>query len=469
MKILLVPVISCLMTQVCLSQTVHTLQDLSAFKDPGKTWRMAGTVTADQETKNTLYTTTGKNLIVNQPGKKDHGADLYTKASYGDIDLELEYMMASGSNSGIYLQGRYELQLHDTWGSKRAASGTNGGIYERWDENRPEGQKGFGGIAPRMNASRASGLWQQLKISFQAPRFDKSGKKIEPAKILSVILNGALIHEDVELQGPTRGAMGDEQATGSLRIQGDHGAVAFRNIKITSFNQPRRQDTESARPYRVYPMNVDPMANPVFRSFMDLPDGTRVIHTASVASKEKVHYTYDMGTGMIIQAWRGDFLDATPMWFSRGDGSARPTGAVLRFGTPVPAILKLTSAHAAWKTDTVSTGYRTKGYILDENERPVFIYRTHGMSVRDASRVLPDGKGIQREISIENPVPSTYIRLASGATIREAGKGLYLIDNSSYYLQLDGHAGEKPVIRDTQTGKELIVPVKGNLKYSILF
>jgi hypothetical protein len=80
--------------------------------------------------------------------------------------------MATESNSGIYLQGRYEIQLLDTWGATAIRSGSNGGIYERWNESRPNGQKGYMGYAPRQNASRAPGLWQKLKISFQAPRFD---------------------------------------------------------------------------------------------------------------------------------------------------------------------------------------------------------------------------------------------------------------------------------------------------------
>src|SRR5690606_31495416 len=145
-----------------------------------------------------------------------------------------------GSNSGIYLQGRYEIQLLDSWGVVNPTAGDNGGIYERWDGSKPEGQKGFQGYAPRQNVSRAPGLWQQLMISFQAPKFDGDGNKIQNARILRIELNGVVIHENVELFGPTRGGMeNNEKAQGPLRIQGDHGAVAFRVIKITSYDKPR--------------------------------------------------------------------------------------------------------------------------------------------------------------------------------------------------------------------------------------
>ncbi len=120
--------------------------------------------------------------------KKTHGTDLYTTAEHGDVELELDYLMAKGSNSGIYLQGNYEVQLLDSWGVQHPKAGDNGGIYQRWDESKPEGQKGYEGYAPRQNASRAPGLWQHLKVSFQAPKFDASGKKTANARMLRLEL-----------------------------------------------------------------------------------------------------------------------------------------------------------------------------------------------------------------------------------------------------------------------------------------
>ena len=202
--------------------TAIPLDDLSAFQNPGKSWQIAGGVTAELDDENELETVDGKGVLVNEPSRRNKGKDLVTNAEYGDMDLELDYMMAKGSNSGVYLQGRYEVQLEDSWGVKTPTSANNGAIYERWDESKPNGQKGYQGYAPRQNVSRAPGLWQNLKISFQAPRFDASGKKIENAKILRATLNGVVIHENVELFGPTRGAMGNNEVpSGPLRLQGD--------------------------------------------------------------------------------------------------------------------------------------------------------------------------------------------------------------------------------------------------------
>lgn len=455
--------------QSAIAQRAVQLKDLSAFKSPGKSWKMAGGVTADLNKTNVLNLSGGSGVLVNSPVGKTHGEDLFTIEEYGDMDLELDFMMAKGSNSGIYLHGRYEIQLEDSWTVINPASGKNGGIYERWDEQRPDGRKGYEGHAPRVNASRAPGLWQHIKISFQAPRFDASGKKIQPAKILSVTLNGVLIHEDVELSGPTRGGAGEEKASGPLRFQGDHGAVAFRNIVLTDYGSSRPDKPEDDQPYRVYPIFLKGSDYPVFRSFMDLPDGKRVIHAVSASSEEKVHYTYDMDTGSIIQVWRGDFLDATPMWHSRGDGSSRPVGAVQTFGSPLPAICRLSTPEDSWKADTTGTGFRPKGYVIDQKENPVFRYVSHGVSVSDATDALSTGEGITRHITLSGDVKNLYFRLAGGTSIDALGKDLYVVDDNAYYLRIDGAGGAEPLIRNVNGTKELIVPIARELKYTILF
>ncbi len=103
-----------------------------------------------------------------------------------------------------------------------------GGIYPRWlNEHEVEGH------SPLVNASKPAGEWQTFDILFRAPRFDARGKKIANAKFLKVIHNGKLVQENVEVSGPTRSALfEDEKPTGPLMVQGDHGPVAFRNLRI---------------------------------------------------------------------------------------------------------------------------------------------------------------------------------------------------------------------------------------------
>jgi hypothetical protein len=146
------------------------------------------------------------------------GVNISTEQQFGDCTIELEFMIPQGSNSGVYVMGEYEVQILDSFGKAKVGPGDVGGLYNT--------------AAPRVNAARKPGEWQKLVIEFQAPRFE-GGKKITNAKFLKVTLNDQVIHENVEMKGPTpSGLTGKEAPTGPLMFQGDHGPVAFRNIRI---------------------------------------------------------------------------------------------------------------------------------------------------------------------------------------------------------------------------------------------
>ncbi|MEM1136033.1 MAG: DUF1080 domain-containing protein, partial [Bacteroidota bacterium] len=213
-----------------------TLNNLSTFKEAKSNWLIAGDVYADRNVDRAIEVTDGEGILVNVPD--DNNKDnLFTDFEHVDIDLELEVMMPKSSNSGIYLMSRYEVQLLDSWGIPDPKHGDMGGIYQRWDESKPEGEKGFDGISPLTNAAKAPGLWQHFRIVFKAPRFDSNGKKTANAMFKEVYLNGTLVQQNIEVSGPTRGAaFGQEVSSAPLMLQGDHGPVAFRNIKYRSYN-----------------------------------------------------------------------------------------------------------------------------------------------------------------------------------------------------------------------------------------
>jgi len=168
---------------------------------------------------------TGILLNMNNDSIKDN---LVTQWKHGDLLLDLEVMIPKGSNSGIYLQGRYEVQLLDSWGVEDPSFTDIGGIYRNWES---EKGKIYMGKAPITNAAKAPGLWQHLSIAFKAPRFDGAGNKIANARFIFVDLNGVRIHENVEVPLPTGGPLEkNEVPFGPLMIQGDHGPVAFRNV-----------------------------------------------------------------------------------------------------------------------------------------------------------------------------------------------------------------------------------------------
>lgn len=165
--------------------------------------------------------------ILNGPNGKT--TNIVTDEKFGDSELYVEFLLAKGSNSGVYLHGLYEVQVFDSYGSSMPIKSSDcGGIYHRWIDN-----EGVGGSAPMVNASRRPGEWQSFHIWFQAPKFDSGGKKIANAKFLRVLHNGLLVQQDVEVDGPTRAAMSHPEAPlNPIMLQGDHGPVAFRNIYI---------------------------------------------------------------------------------------------------------------------------------------------------------------------------------------------------------------------------------------------
>src|SRR5690625_1904226 len=228
-----------------------SLKNLTAFQPVDSNWAIGGDIQSSREIEGVLKRMDGTGILVNIPseGTDDH---LLTKMEHGDLELELDFLMPRGSNSGIYLMGRYEIQLFDSWGKEDPDFGDAGGIYERWDANRPKGEEGYEGHPPRINAARAPGLWQHLEVLFKAPVFNSQGVKTENAVFEKVWLNGTLVQENAQVTGPTRSAFCQgEQKTGPLMIQGDHGPVAIRNIRYKRYDKTRINLTDLS--YTYYP------------------------------------------------------------------------------------------------------------------------------------------------------------------------------------------------------------------------
>ena len=208
--------------------------DFNDWKDYAG-WEIVGDAMLNPDNPKLLSTKPGTGVLINGPVGKT--GDIKTKEKFGDVYLHVEFIISQSSNSGVYLQGQYEIQIFDSYQMKNPPyPGIEcGGIYERWDEKRTP--KGYEGHSPQVNAERAPGNWQTFDIIFRAARFDNDGKKIANAKFEKILLNGVLIHENVELTGPTRGSMlPNDIPLGPLRLQGDHGPVAFRNIWYCRLN-----------------------------------------------------------------------------------------------------------------------------------------------------------------------------------------------------------------------------------------
>jgi hypothetical protein len=204
--------------------------------DPNKQgkWLVTKAVVWGGTTNPTMLTgvpTPGDRIVNTDVVPSGNASNIYTTEKFGDVEVYVEFMIAAHSNSGFFLHGLYETQIWDSWGFvPRLLTDQCGSMYH-YNGGPINGEDG--GIGPKARADRPPGQWQSYHYWFQAPKFDASGKKTANAKFIRILHNGQLIHENVERRGPTQAAMNiPEAAMNPIMLQGDHGAVAFRNIYV---------------------------------------------------------------------------------------------------------------------------------------------------------------------------------------------------------------------------------------------
>lgn len=167
---------------------------------------------------------------------KPGAGDIKTRQHFSDIQLYLEFrtpevIIGEGQgrgNSGIFLQDRYEVQILDNWDNPTYSNGMSGSIYKQH--------------IPLANPAKRPGAWQTCQIFYTSPVFSEDGEVKEPARI-TVILNGILIQNNVEIFGKTthRGApIYDKHGPASIRLQDHRDLVSFRNIWVRELDQEIR-------------------------------------------------------------------------------------------------------------------------------------------------------------------------------------------------------------------------------------
>ena len=154
---------------------------------------------------------------------------IQTRASFGDVQLHLEFASPfppvgdgqNRGNSGVFLMGRYEVQVLDSYRADTYPDGQAGALY--------------GQFPPLVNPARAAGEWNVYDIVFRAPRFGADGSVVEPARF-TAFMNGVLIHDDQPLVGPTsHGRRAPYEAHGerdAISLQDHEHPVRFRNIWV---------------------------------------------------------------------------------------------------------------------------------------------------------------------------------------------------------------------------------------------
>jgi len=134
------------------------------------------------------------------------GGNLVTRDSFADFKLHVEFRYPTDGNSGVYLRGRYEVQIEDSPSFRVRTEGL-ASIY------------GF--LPPSVDASKGPGQWQSYDVKLIG-------------RLVTVVLNGTTVISNQEIPGITGGALsGDEGSPGPIMLQGDHGLMEFRNIVLT--------------------------------------------------------------------------------------------------------------------------------------------------------------------------------------------------------------------------------------------
>ncbi|WP_460913986.1 PA14 domain-containing protein [Spirosoma areae] len=210
----------------------------------------------------------------------------------------------------------------------------------------------------------------------------------------------------------------------------------------------------------------------LIRSFVQLPgEKSKRTHSLSVGSPTGMHYTLDLNQMALLQAWKGDFADVTEMWYERGEPQVlTPLGVTTRL--PAQSVLMImTNENTPWPDSVGENVLQYKGLTINKEGFPTVEYGLAGMAVTDAVR--PGSDGLDRTLTLTGaPDGTPYCRVAAGASVEEVSKGLYAINDRSYFVRFDPKASVK--LRQSNGKQELLLPVElkngtGAVQYSIVF
>ncbi len=208
------------------------------------------------------------------------------------------------------------------------------------------------------------------------------------------------------------------------------------------------------------------------RSFVQVPgEKTKRTHSLSVGSPTGMHYTVDLNQMALLQAWKGDFANVTEMWYERGEPQLlTPLGALVRLPAQ-PALALLNNENIAWPDSVGENTLQYKGLTVDKKGIPTVEYSLAGSTVTDIIR--PEGDALVRTLTLNgSPDGTPYCRVATGSSVEEVSKGLYAINDRSYYIRFDPKAKVK--LRQSNGKQEVLLPVEvkngaGSVQYSIVF
>ena len=200
-------------------------------------WQKVGDATITQDMLS-FTLAQGDSVLFNRPKDdlKAKGNVLETENDYKDFRFSVDVNVTPKTKSGIYLLGRYHINIMNMYKARKITPYSMGGVSHRYDEDRGRKPK-YDGVKPKAttktNPSKPPGQWQTLEIDFKAPRFDVNGLKTEYAQLISVKLNGMPIHKKQIITGPSQYAPYlNEASQGPILFMGDSAPFALKNLVI---------------------------------------------------------------------------------------------------------------------------------------------------------------------------------------------------------------------------------------------
>ena len=199
---------------------------LSAWQSTG--WALVDT-DLDPDNRRAFVTRPGVNALVNV----DHGpaSDYVSRYDFGSGVYHVEFMLAEGSRSAVFIQGRYGIELADDTFGLADDELITGALMASASGVR-------GALPPSFDGYTGAGSWHTLDVTFHAPRFDAAGEKVADARFEEVRLDKVLIHQDVVLSGPTTGGLTGERALAPLVVSGSGGPLALRTLEFFARGDP---------------------------------------------------------------------------------------------------------------------------------------------------------------------------------------------------------------------------------------
>ncbi len=183
----------------------------------GASWKLVD-VDLDAADPTKLALREGVGALVNTDS-----APFQTKLEFGDMRLRVDFLLPKDGRAALRLGGRYDLILAATPDERTTNLASCGAIAAG---------PGFAGRAPDNPCFRGPGEWHGLDLTYRAPRFDAAGKKTANARVVRALVDDVLLHEEVELPGPSAGAPADELPLGALSFRALSGAIALNAIRV---------------------------------------------------------------------------------------------------------------------------------------------------------------------------------------------------------------------------------------------